>query len=162
MDFNRAIAFTLGAEGGLADHASDRGGRTRFGISSRSHPDVDVDSLTLDQARELYRDRYWRSIRGDDLPWPLALVVFDHAVHASPPSAVRALQLRAGAVVDGIIGPKTLAAVGRRPVAALSRELLHARATALTAQIRSDPSQLDFLGGWWSRLIDLAVEVGRS
>ena len=40
----------------------DPGGTTKFGISKRYHPDVDVENLTLQEAEEIYRKEYWNPV----------------------------------------------------------------------------------------------------
>src|SRR3546814_17365189 len=66
--FDSAVARVFGDEGGFVDDPVDRGGATNFGISSRAHPDVDVASLTREDAVTLCRERYWEPIGGDPLP----------------------------------------------------------------------------------------------
>jgi lysozyme family protein len=44
--FARAIARLLGDEGGLVDTPADPGGETKFGISKREYPDLDIAALT--------------------------------------------------------------------------------------------------------------------
>jgi lysozyme family protein len=57
--FERALAFTLRWEGGLSQDPDDPGGTTKYGISARAHPEVDVRNLTLEDAKEIYRKEYW-------------------------------------------------------------------------------------------------------
>ena len=76
-----------------------------------SYPGTDIEGLTLAAAAELYRRDYWDRIRGDELPPPLALLVFDAAVNNGVGRAVRWLQQAAGVTPDGLIGMATLEAV---------------------------------------------------
>ena len=46
----------------------DPGGETKFGISKRAHPDLDIANLTRDQAGAVYRRDYWDRLRCFDLP----------------------------------------------------------------------------------------------
>lgn len=111
MDFCRAaIANVLLMEGGLVNDPNDPGGLTKFGISKKAHPQVDVASLTVEQATALYRVE-WGEIHGDELPPPLALLVFDHAVNAGRSRAINMLQAVCDAGVDGVIGTQTIEAV---------------------------------------------------
>lgn len=161
MSFERCVEWTLAKEGGDAHHPADRGKATRFGISSAAHPDVDLATLTREGAIALYRERYWAKIQGDALPWPLCLVIFDHAVHAGVLAAVRALQRRLGFShedMDGVLGPQTLRAARDCPQSSLVRCLLHDRMRALVHQ-GSTHSQRVFLPGWTARVLDLALEV---
>ncbi len=56
-DFDTAVTKTLIHEGGsrVTDDPDDRGGLTRYGISQRSYPDLDIRNLTEDQAKEVYK-----------------------------------------------------------------------------------------------------------
>jgi hypothetical protein len=70
----------------------------------------DFNKLTREQARELYRSRYWNVLRCDELPVGVDLVVFDFGVDEGPPVSARALQQVVGAGADGSIGPVTITA----------------------------------------------------
>lgn len=120
--FDAAVALVIELEGGEA-LVEDRGGLTRWGISSRANPDVNVRTLTRDQAVAIYRERYWRAVRGDELPPGLALVVFDAAVNQGAPTACRMLQAALGVTGDGVIGPVTLAAAKLRATPATIRAM---------------------------------------
>lgn len=108
--FDRAFALVVGEEGGYVNDPTDPGGETKYGISKRSNPDVDIKNLTLDGAKKIYRG-VWDNVRGDELPWPLAAYVFDAAVNQGPQAAVKTLQHVLGIEQDGEIGTHTLVAV---------------------------------------------------
>lgn len=79
--FNTAFLRTLKFEGG---RTSDTGGDTKYGISKKGNPDVDIDKLTVEGARNIYKKRYWDAISGDKLAAmnpALAQVAFDTAVN---------------------------------------------------------------------------------
>lgn len=79
-DFDRAVDFVLELEG--RDRlVNDSGGLTKWGISSNAHPDVDILSLTREQAVEIYRTEYWDECGCDAYAWPTNLVIFDAAVN---------------------------------------------------------------------------------
>ncbi len=80
-NFDRAIAFVLKWEGGYVNDPRDPGGETKYGISKRAHPSVDICALTEDAAKEIYRKDYWLKAGCDKLEWPLCLVHFDTAVN---------------------------------------------------------------------------------
>ncbi|MET0218185.1 MAG: glycosyl hydrolase 108 family protein [Burkholderiales bacterium] len=46
----------------------DGGGTTKFGITKRNNPDVDVANLTLAQASSIAKDRYWQPAYDDAHP----------------------------------------------------------------------------------------------
>ena len=108
-DFEQAVALILKHEGGYVHDKNDPGGETNYGISKRAYPAEDIKALTPERAKALYRRDYWDAIRGPELPFPVALVVFDMAVNAGVSAAVKLLQRSVGATVDGKIGPQTIA-----------------------------------------------------
>ena len=109
--FPEALELVLKHEGGYVDHPSDPGGETKYGISKRAYPDLDIKTLTVKMAGDIYHRDYWTKCRCDELPAPLALMVFDSSVNLGVRRACRWAQKISGATPDGVIGPKTLAAV---------------------------------------------------
>jgi len=114
-DWEKAIAFVLKMEGGETAELdpNDPGGLTKYGISQQAYPSLDIRGLSLEDAKKIYRRDYWERCKCDDLPQALALCVFDCAVNQGPSVARRILQMSLGVTVDGIIGPKTLAAASK-------------------------------------------------
>lgn len=97
-NFGRAMRFVLSQEGGYlsaeeAAEIGDAGGATRWGIAQKFNPQVNVATMELDQAKRIYRDKYWQPVNGDNLPWPLALTVFDFAVNAGVGKALELLHI---------------------------------------------------------------------
>jgi len=112
MSFETVVHMVLEHEGGYVNHPSDPGGETKYGISKRAYPDVDIAELTKDDAADLYKRDYWDRIKGDDLPVGVACVVMDYAVNSGISRASKALQSVCGiANGDGVIGPNSLNAV---------------------------------------------------
>jgi lysozyme family protein len=159
-DFQRAVAITLLYEGVYSDDPDDPGRLTRWGISQRWHPELDVSKLDRQRAIDLLWSDYWRPAGCERLPWPLCAAIFDHAVHSGCPSAVRALQRASGATGDGIFGPLTLTcaltAFQRDPEKLLTA-ILRRRAEELVQENRPK-----YLPGWLWRLCDLALRCGRD
>ena len=90
--FARAIAFILAEEGGLVDNPADPGGLTKYGISKRAYPTLDIAGLTVDQAKAIYRRDYWNPLGLDAIEkYGPALVLFDCAVNQG---TKRAMQIK--------------------------------------------------------------------
>lgn len=87
--FGRSMAFVLGQEGGYVDDPNDSGGATLWGIASRFNPDIDLSTMTLEQAKQIYHDRYWIPSGACNLEWPYCLTVFDFAVNAGVNAAIQ-------------------------------------------------------------------------
>ena len=136
--FLRVDGFTDRAEGGYANHALDRGRGTRYGISSAAHPEVDLETLTPEGAREIRHRCYWLPIRGDELPWPASLSLYDWCIHSADPRFAswveKDFQKLIGAKPDGDIGAETIKAVNvycaQHGARALAKHLLRLRTDA--------------------------------
>lgn len=131
----------------------DRGGATKFGIDQRSHPDVNIRTLTRDQAAKIYWDEYWSPVRAEELPAGVGEVVTDIAVNNGLNRAGRWLQEAVGATVDGKIGPRTVAAAkaksGTGAAKAIAKALLDRREVFYKSI--ANGSQAKFLKGWLNR-----------
>lgn len=111
MNFDRAFERTVSIEGGYVNDPADPGGETKWGISKRAYPHLDIAALTREDARDLYRRDLWERAQMDELPEAVQFQVFDFAVNSGMETAVRKLQAAAGVADDGHVGPVTLAAV---------------------------------------------------
>jgi lysozyme family protein len=80
-NFDTAFERLIGHEGDYVNHPKDPGGETKFGISKRQYPNVNIAALTLEDAKAIYRRDYWNVVGGDDLPYPIAFEVFDAGVN---------------------------------------------------------------------------------
>ena len=117
--FDYFIERVLVHEGGYVNDPRDPGQETRWGISKRAYPQVDIRNLTRAQAVDIYRRDFWQRVRGDELPREFAFQALDAAVNHGIGNAVRWMQRAAGVADDGVIGPVTLAAVQRAQAADL-------------------------------------------
>ena len=109
--FDTAFERTIGHEGGYVNDPTDRGGETKYGISRRAYPTLNIQALTLAEAKDIYRRDYWALCACNEMPPLLACAVFDLAVNAGRYAAVQDLQLALGLNNDGVLGPRTLAAI---------------------------------------------------
>ena len=145
------------------DVPGDMGGCTKFGIDAADHPGVDIPSLTLDQAAEIYRDGEWAACRCNDLPAGIDTAIFDSAVnngiHVAGILLQRAILACGGTVaVDGEIGPCTIAAVASLCETSrwgLIEQLLDLRRQHYADIVLVHPGDGEFLHGWLNRVNDL-------
>lgn len=115
MNFDKAFEIIIGHEGGYVNDHRDPGGETKYGISKRAYPAVDIYNLTLDQAKLIYKRDYWDAVDAESIPGVARLMVFDCAVNCGVTTARKLLQRAVGTKDDGIIGPKTRAAISATP-----------------------------------------------
>lgn len=154
--FDLAMGFTSKWEGGMVNDKYDRGGKTKYGISQKAHPDIDIENLTPKQAREIYKKEYFDNTGASKLPLPLAMQVFDYAVNSGQGRAVKDLQKVIGVKPDGIIGDKTLDALSKSNQDEILTKYIAARGQNYQRIIQNDPTQERFKEGWYNRLSDLA------
>lgn len=155
-NFDRAIAILLEEEGGLADNPLDPGGLTKYGISQRSYPGLDIRALTPEAAAAIYARDFWPACGADKLPWPLCLFIFDHAVNAGSSSAIRCLQRAARVTADGKLGPATLGAAQRADLRLLCRQF-NVERCRYYLRLSSFPT---FGLGWIGRVASVALKSG--
>lgn len=79
--FEKAIAFVLEHEGGYVNDPRDPGGETKYGISKRAYPTLDIKNLTEETAKALYYKDYWIKAGCADLDFPMCLAHIDTAVN---------------------------------------------------------------------------------
>lgn len=115
MNFDIAFDRLIGHEGGYVNHPNDPGGETKYGISKRSYPSVDIKNLTIDGAKEIYRRDFWDAI-GEEAHPAIKFQVFDFAVNSGRSTAIRKLQAAIGVADDGIFGPRSKAALASMAV----------------------------------------------
>lgn len=113
--FAKLIERVLVNEGGYVNNAADPGGATNYGITERVARawgfKGDMRTLPRQTAIAIYRLNYWAPVKGDELPGAVAFQVLDAAVNHGTHRAAEWLQLAAGVVADGQIGPVTMAAI---------------------------------------------------
>lgn len=150
MSFPDAFRRTIIHEGTgpAAAHPDDPGGLTKYGISRRAYPDLDIEHLTLDQAREIYRRDWWDAMRLGELPERIAFAVFDAAVNSGRRQAALWLQRSLGILADGVIGPVAIAAARVADPA-----LIAARINGHRLRHMADLSTWPAFGRGWARRI---------
>jgi lysozyme family protein len=152
MSFDKAFALTVGVEGGYVNDPADPGGETRYGISKRAHPDVDIKSLTLDQAKDIYRRDYWQAASCDSMPERIGHLVFDCAVHHGVKTAIKLLQRALKVADDGEFGPITRGTLTARDTNETADLLMAERAVYMTT-CSAWPT---FKRGWLKRCFEIA------
>jgi lysozyme family protein len=156
------VAFVIDRLEGGDSPVTDSGGPTRWGISQRAHPDVDVAHLTRADAEAIYRTSYWEAVTADLLPGGLALLVFDAAVNMGVRQAIGMLQRILRVPEDREIGPVTRAAARAfRPPSELRALYNELRLRTYEEIVATKPTYRSYLYGWRCRVMRLADEAGR-
>lgn len=153
--FEVAFDHLVTLEGGYVNDATDNGGETKYGISKRKFPDLDISNLTLQKAKEIYWREYWIPNRCEEFPKPLAFALFDGAVNHRVKSSRQLLQVALSVSPDGIIGPVTIEAASHADCRIVLARYLAGRANLYHSIILSNSSQQRFAVGWFKRLFKL-------
>lgn len=151
--FERAWMFLQrpDIEGGskITADPDDPGGLTKWGISQRAYPNLDIAELKEDDAKALFRRDYWEKCSCTSMPGIVGIALADSAFNQGPKTAIRLLQEALRVDPDGIIGPATLAALHRKTPNDVLNEFLSRRAT------RYADGNAKYRRGWFLRLFKL-------
>jgi lysozyme family protein len=152
--FDIAFATIAGVEGGYSDRdkAADPGGATKYGITEAVARawgyKGDMRDLPLETAKAIAKAWYWDKYQCDQFDPRIAYQVFDTAYNGGFP--VKWLQECVGAVPDGVIGAKTIAAVRAADVWKVIA-LFNAKRLRYMVSLNNWPQNA---GGWARRVAD--------
>ena len=155
--YKEIIAKVIEREGGatITNDSDDPGGLTKYGISKRSNPDLDIENLTLEKAVDIYKERYWVPSKASRLEPKLAESYFDMVVNAGKRRSVKILQEACNQkghdlVVDGMIGPATIGACK-----SLEASRFRAfRVKYYVELVSRKPTLMKYYFGWFRRAIE--------
>ena len=153
-DFDTAFNITIKFEGGYVNNKKDSGGETKYGISKKSYPNVDIKNLTLNQAKEIYKKDYWDRFNGDNiLSQDIANNIFDTSVNIGVRRAVKLAQKQLGIKSDGILGKVTLKYLNEFDSLYFVDLYKYSRIRFYTLLCRIYPKNKIFFFGWVNRVI---------
>ena len=158
-NWENAFAAVLKHEGGYVNHPKDPGGMTNLGVTKRAweaYVGHEVDeaamrTLTPEVVKPFYKKMYWDKIRGDDLPSGVDYAAYDLAVNSGTGRAAKYLQEIAGVPADGVIGPKSIAAIQACP----ADETVDALCGMRLDFLKRLPTWDTFGKGWGRRVADV-------
>jgi len=158
--YDAALARLLVHEGGYSNHPADPGGPTNFGITIYDYrkyvkPEAsaaDVKAMKVEEAKAIYRAKYWGAQRCDELPAGVDYAVFDYGVNSgigrSGKVLRRALKLTDG---SGVVSDAVIAAAR----AADAKALIVAICDERLRFLQSLKTWGVFGKGWGARVADV-------
>jgi len=154
--FDDIIPLILEHEGGakITKDKDDPGGTTKYGISQKAYPTMDIESLTEDDAKYIYFNDYWNPSKASHLPLKIRYIYFDMVVNMGKSRAVkilqRALNSRGSKLkIDGGIGKNTLNAAAKSQ---LELERLRSfRVLYYADLVNRKPKLQKYWYGWYRR-----------
>jgi lysozyme family protein len=181
-NFYKAHKKTSASEGGYANDKDDPGKETYCGISRRYWPrwigwryvdgwkktlggkvpnNYKFKDPTLNKLiKEFYFKYFWKKLRLDSIEnQSIAESIYDYAVNVGKKPAVRRIQwlvyfyLKTKLKCDGIIGPKTIAAINKtcRDYPDLPNAFIRVRIGDYFTKCKSKPIKYKWLRGWVAR-----------
>ncbi|MBB5210116.1 glycoside hydrolase family 108 protein [Microbulbifer hydrolyticus] len=156
-NFLEAVEKTIIREGGskYTNDKDDPGGETKFGISKRAFPDLDIKNLTKPQAEDTYKTYYWDKIFGDQIQSQIiAENYFDTAVNMGAVTATKLVQVSLELEVDGIIGPNTLAALNNCDESLFLSKFTISKISRYASICNNDRVMSKYLLGWINRTLE--------
>jgi lysozyme family protein len=167
-DFKPAFAFVLQHEDSTCSGkvTVDAGGRTRFRIAEKFHPDLPEEFFSgpaedaLAEAETIEQREYWEAMRlGKVENQKVANKLFDMSVNMGVRQASIYAQRAMNALVavdarvaeDGVIGPKTLAAINAADPISYYQLLREFSAAYYRHVAAVNPAQAVNLAGWLKR-----------
>ena len=154
--FDEIIEKVLEHEGGYVNDPKDLGGETKYGITKRFYPDIDIKNLTIEKAKDIYKSDYWDKNKVESLPQNLWHIYFDMCVNMGKRTAVKVLQRAAvnkgrDIEVDGGLGPMTLGALKGVELDRVRAFRVKYYVDLITAR----PEQEKFYLGWFRRATEV-------
>lgn len=128
--FDVLIERILDHEGGFTKNPLDRGNwtsgkvgvgqlkGTKFGISAMTYPNLDIEGLTWEEAKFIYKRDFWDVLKADRFHDGTAYQLLDFAVNSGIPNTIKSFQRAIGVKGDGVFGPMSLAASAKLSEAA--------------------------------------------
>jgi lysozyme family protein len=160
--YDECLRRLLIHEGGYSNHPADPGGPTNFGITladyrryvKPSATAADVKAMTVDEAKAIYRAKYWDAQRCDALPAGVDDTVFDYGVNSGIGRCGKVLRRVLGlSDASSAVTDEVIAALGKRDpkvvIAAINDERL-----AFLKSLKTWPV---FGVGWGRRVAEVRV-----
>ena len=157
--------FILSWEGGFANIPGDRGGATNKGVTIATYRSVfgkertvdDLKSITDGEWLHIFNMLFWNRWKADQIQSQAIANLLVDWVWSSGNYGIKIPQRVLGVGIDGIVGPKTIAAINGYPNQnELFEKLWHEREDFFKRIATG--AQKKFLRGWLNRLNGIRYE----
>jgi lysozyme family protein len=173
-DFNKALEEVLKNEGQYSNDPDDPGGETYKGIARNRNSEwqgwIRIDLLRIESGfpdnlltdtnldylvRSLYQVHYWHKIQGDQIKEQrIGETIFDFAVNAGVITTARLVQLVSGAVIDGVIGEKTITKLNEMDSDLFISQFALSKLARYISICKKRPKSRKYFYGWCRRILE--------
>ena len=165
---SKLVPFILQWEGGFVNDPLDLGGATNKGVTIGAFTEYkkrkglkaptvqDLKNISDEDWHAVFKGLYWDRWKADDIKNQAVANILVDWVWASGAHGIKIPQRLLGVTVDGIVGPKTLAAVNARNPRELFDMIKIARFDFIEDICKKRPANNKFKRGWMNRINDIA------
>ena len=168
-DYKELIPIIKKWEGGYVNDPDDSGGATNKGVTlatfrtwfGANKTVNDLKALTDEQWIYIFLNGYWNQCKASEINnQAIANIIVDWAWASGPKTAIKKVQSILGTDIDGIVGPKTLAAINNAEPRQLFNKIKAARLQFVENLAEQRPKDKKFLQGWKNRINSFFFETG--
>lgn len=158
-------AYTRATKKGFVNDPNDNGGATMVGVTIGTYrsyckykgmrsPSVnDLKNMPYKVWRDVVYTMYWNKWKADTIAdQSVANMIVDWLWHSGAVT-IKKVQALLGVTADGIVGPKTIAALNSDKD--IETKVYNARKAYFEAIVKRNPSQKKWLKGWMNRINDI-------
>lgn len=163
--FVRAREYNIKKNGGIL--AGDKGGYTIVGITHKTFEDylrkngiktTEAEAhramavMTFDTWLSVFRSVCWDKIGGDGIRSQSVANTIADWCWISGPAIIKKVQAIVAATPDGVVGPKTIAAINNQSAKMLFNKIQAERKKHIATIVRLTPCNKKFEKGWLNRI----------
>lgn len=161
-NFDKFAPRLLRWEGGYVNDPRDPGGATCKGVTLATYrlhfgankTKEDLRGISQSEWRTIMKGTYWDACKADLIANQSVAEIFVDWCINSGLGMIKKVQAIIGTSADGIVGPKTIAAINKAGPAELHDDIKAAREAYYYAIVKKSPVKKAFLNGWLNRLAD--------
>lgn len=171
-DVNKIAPFILKWEGGFVNDPDDLGGATNKGVTigtyeaycqKKGYPKPTIERLkniSDEQWKDILKTLYWDKWQADNINNQSIANMLVDWIWASGAYGIKIPQKILGVAIDGIVGPKTIAAINSYPdQKELFDKIKQERIYFIERIVTNRPTNKKFKRGWLNRLNDIKFEL---
>ena len=160
-DYTQLVPIIKKWEGGFVNDPDDSGGATNKGVTLSTFRSFYGSNKTVDDLKKLtdqqwlyiFLTGYWNKCMASQINnQSIANIIVDWAWGSGPATAIKKVQALVGTDVDGIAGPKTIAAINKKDPKRLFNAIKSARIEFVENLVKLRPKDAKFLKGWKIRI----------